>query len=110
MKFTAEVKDKKIIGDRINEYITRKGDWTYQVSIRKGNIRTLDQNNYYRMLVTLIWSELWYFPDEVHLLCKALFGKETTTDNTRAEFGEYVDSIRNYFLIEFGIVTPDAEL
>lgn len=93
-----------------------KGDVQIIVK-KKRKDRTLLQNAYYWVCITIIANELGYLPEEIHATFKAMFlvdrsGKmpvvRSTTRLNTVEFSEYFERIALQ-AAELGIVLPDPE-
>ena len=93
-----------------------KGDVQIIVK-KKRKDRTLLQNAYYWVCMTIIANELGYLPEEIHATFKAMFlvdrsGKmpvvRSTTRLNTVEFSEYFERIALQ-AAELGIVLPDPE-
>ena len=93
-----------------------KGDVQIIVK-KKRKDRTLNQNAYYWVCMTIIGDALGYHPEEMHATFKAMFlvdrsgrmpvVRSTTRLNT-VEFSEYFERIASQ-VAELGIVLPDPE-
>ena len=95
--------------DEAKETLRSLPDWYYMMWLRKWPKRTLEQNKYYRELLTVIWNDIWYEKDELHAYFKFLFLRQThiheilweyteiisTTKLTIKNFKDYIDKIVN---------------
>lgn len=84
---------------------------------KKRKDRTLNQNSYYWVCLTIIAEELGYYPEELHDTFKAMFlvdysGKlpvvRSTTRLNTVEFSDYFEKVAREAAI-LGIVLPDPE-
>jgi hypothetical protein len=99
----------------------KPGKVTIRVEVDRGK-RTLQQNRYYRLVLGLISDHTGDEVDDLHEQFKRRFleprlvtvlGEEIAIYTTRQEnaekFGEYVDRIRRFALMELQVVTPDPD-
>jgi len=95
-----------------------------EFSAKEAKIRSTEENNYYwGVVIEILSSEIGYPKDEMHEILKALFLQETkylkthdgvveakisksTSELTIAEFEDYLTKIREWAIMEFGILIP----
>lgn len=79
-------------------------DWRYEITIFTWDIRTLEQNNRYRLMIALLADECWYTKDEMHEIVKLSFGETTSVLSKKKhwELQEYVESLCD----QLGIILP----
>ncbi len=114
---------------QFKESLRRMRDGAVRVTVERVHAtRSLQQSRFYwGVVVELLSDHTGYTPDEIHELLKAKFIPKklavtdgngeivgefviggTTTKLNKIEFGEYMESIRQW-AAEIGVVIPDAE-
>lgn len=114
---------------QFKESLRRMRDGAVRVTVERVHAtRSLQQSRYYwGVVVELLSDHTGYTPDEIHELLKAKFIPKklavtdgngeivgefviggTTTKLNKIEFGEYIESIRQW-AAEIGVVIPDPD-
>lgn len=124
MLYIGEVKNGKLpykLSQEIGKYIATLCDCNVMIEIKKWSKRSIQQNNYYRSLLTMVGNELWYLPDEMHDVFKYMFLSErveyerigwsiiaskSTSELSTKEFTDYIEAIIRWCAGE-GIICPD---
>jgi len=104
--------------------------WDYEIAVRRLYANRSQQQNkfYWAVVVELLSEHTGYTPDEVHEFLKMKFipkrlsvaddngeikGEFVLGGSTRkmsmAEFGKYIETIREWSAIELGVVIPDPD-
>jgi hypothetical protein len=112
MKFTGKVKDGKLtLDDRkgFKDYLYNlEGYVTLEIKVAE-NVRSPQQNAYYRVIIRTLGKELGYTEHEMHEVIKNKYEIESTKYLTVEEFGEFIDQIIRWAVTEMGIVLPDPK-
>ena len=112
MKFTGKVKDGKLtLDDRkgFKDYLYNlEGYVTLEIKVSE-NVRSPQQNAYYRVIIRTLGKELGYTEHEMHEVIKNKYEIESTKHLTVEEFGEFIDQIIRWAVTEMGIVLPDPK-
>lgn len=124
MQFTGRVNQGSLIlkeSAKWKEIIKKLEGKEVQLGIeKKKRKRSISQNNYYWLIVTLISESTTHTMEEIHEACRRKFlaRKEitiqgetlliprSTTELSTVEFSEYIERVR-CFAAELGVVTPD---
>jgi len=114
--------DRRKVISIINNLDLNKKSYKGEVS-PVTNLRSINQNNYYWLLLSLISVHTGYSSDELHKIFKQKFlssveikalGEEiihtgTTTDKKTVEFINYLDRIKMFAAQDLDIVLPDPK-
>ncbi len=110
MKFTGKVNNGKLTLDDsegLKQYLYNlEGYVSLEIKIAK-QVRSPQQNAYYRVIVRLLGKELGYTEQEMHEVLKHKYDIDSTKHLTVEEFGEYIDQLVRWAVTEMGIVLPD---
>ena len=101
---------KTIRPEHAKDNFAKLTDGFYMVTLRKWSKRTLEQNKYYRQVLTIVGNDIGYDPQELHNIFKNIFLKTThvsdtfgeiqvigsTTELTVAWFIEYVEKVQRW--------------
>ena len=96
MRFTAKIKDGKIIWhdtEGVAEHLNLIDNSECYIDIKTSNIRNTAQNNYYWAILREFGKQVGYHPEEMHDVCKTHFKVKTTTEFDVGEFSEYIDRV-----------------
>ena len=109
MKFTGKVEKGNLkLHDRgsYRRYINGiKGEVLVEIK-EAPKMRSVEQNNYYRLIIRQIGNHLGYNEDEMHEVVKQKFAVESTKNLTREDFSELLDRIIR-FSAALGFVVKD---
>ena len=109
MKFTGKVEKGNLkLHDRgsYRRYINGiKGEVLVEIK-EAPKMRSVEQNNYYRLIIRQIGNHLGYNEDEMHEVIKQKFSVESTKNLTREDFSELLDRIIR-FSAALGFVVKD---
>tara|TARA_Y100001963_G_C6548980_1_gene338964 strand:+ start:199 stop:540 length:342 start_codon:yes stop_codon:yes gene_type:complete len=109
MKFTGKVEKGNLkLHDRgsYRRYINGiKGEVLVEIK-EAPKMRSVEQNNYYRLIIRQIGNHLGYNEDEMHEVIKQKFAVESTKNLTREDFSELLDRIIR-FSAALGFVVKD---
>ena len=109
MKFTGKVEKGNLkLHDRgsYRRYINGiKGEVLVEIK-EAPKMRSVEQNNYYRLIIRQIGNHLGYNEDEMHEVVKQKFAVESTKNLTREDFSELLDRVIR-FSATLGFVVKD---
>jgi len=109
MKFTGKVKNGNLKMDDVGgfrRYLNGiKGDVWVDIKVAP-KMRSVEQNNYYRLIIRQIGDHLGYNEDEMHEVIKQKFAVESTKNLTKEDFSELLDRIIR-FSATLGFVVKD---
>lgn len=130
----AQIRNRRLFIEdrrRFDEAVGRLDDrYDYEIAVRRLYANRSQQQNkfYWAVVVELLSEHTGYTPDEVHEFLKMQFipkrlavaddngevkGEFVIGGSTRkmstAEFGKYIDSIREWAAMELGVVIPDPD-
>lgn len=125
--FNFDVIDRKVVWniiekDKLHKYMNQLPNGKYELYITKWfPDRNLDQNGYYWALMTIMEneSEVGYTKLEWHELFLDMFAPVVYENDERivirtskmntVQFGQYVENIRDYVLVEFNVYLPEPD-
>ena len=115
-RFTLNAREQKAW----NQYVASRKDGRYYITAPKRvtKIRSLLQNSYYWVLMTILGDELGCSKDAAHEMCKLIHHSYrigingpriplSTTDMTRLDFVIYIEAIRNW--AAYSYINQDEE-
>ena len=103
------------------EYTPKLKDWNYVIEIKKEfKKRTLAENRYYWMIISLFACEIWVSVDDLHNEMKYCFLRtvfewidwneiykiKSTTELSTKDFEQYLECIRRKALEEYNLQIP----
>ena len=109
MRFTAKIKDGKIIWhdiEGIAEHLNLIDGKECYIHIKTSKVRNTAQNNYYWAVLRDFVRQCGYHPEEMHDVCKSHFNIGSTSELDVDEFSEYIDRVI-YYAAEQGFPVKD---